>query len=193
MRLPRWLLYLVGDSGPHPPAVPTPPAPATRPEPPRTAEQQLQCTMRQAMSLPGNTPIEIYGGGARLTTEDVYGTDTAGLHKLFKFREGFSSNLMTPQELSRYISEVPQETFLFDRRNLGFIEPGAMTPVFETVYKDTLRSIPDEDRQRLYAAGGMAEVRAMALRLATHKIKQEQSFLERLFRCVGFHSREVVT
>jgi hypothetical protein len=73
-----------------------------------------------------------------------------------------SAVIMTPDEVSRYISTTP----LFPhQRYLGTPPPDA-DPAMAAAYKGALRRMSDQDRQALYQAGGLPAVRAMAVRVA---------------------------
>lgn len=77
-----------------------------------------------------------------------------------------TAHAILAEKLSEYLQEHP----IFDKRHLGWTEPG--TPeAMKALIRHYMKFIPDEDRQKLYAQSGMDGIRRMARRLAEHAIK----------------------
>lgn len=127
-----------------PPPVKQEPLPTVSPQ--RQAELRLQAEM--AMAVASGRPVEI----------PIYREVRGGADALVDAR------LCTPEDF-RKVSIYPP------RKNTLDALPEGTTDAERAIYYAHLRKIGDEDRQKLYATGGVEAVRDMAWRLAEKDLK----------------------
>jgi hypothetical protein len=167
---------LPSEPAPAPPPPPPPPPAVTRsrefdqheigaPNPARAAQLRLQRQIKEAVDR-----------GAVETTLNVEAAATgppsgSGHRSASPGAFGCVAHPLSLAEIDVYIARSQSEA---GANRLDYIVPGSMDPLLETTYRECLRSIPHADRAALYRIGGMEEVRAMALRLANHRLGRDR-------------------